>query len=109
MSNELSDLAAAHAALVDARDSERAIVHRARRAGFRWADIARTLGIPVSTTQSRYGKDAPEPEGLPGHSVAEYAARIHPSTSYIYKHLDEFKHVVVEVRGVRHIRILEDA
>lgn len=109
MSNELSDIATAHAALVEAQDSERAIVHRARRAGFRWNEIAQVFGIPTSTAQNRFGEGAPQPEPLPGRSVPEHAARIHPSVSYIYKHLDEFPHIIVERRGVRHVRILEDA
>ena len=102
----LSDLAAAHAALVAAQADERRAVHEARAAGHSWEEIADAIGLTATGAHYRYSEGAPAPTTLSGLSIRDYARTVPESAAFIAANLAQYEHVVVEYRGRRIVRIL---
>ena len=102
----LDHLAAAHAALVAAQDTERRAVHGARAAGHSWEEIAAAVDLTATGAHYRYSEGAPAPTVLPGLSIRDYARTVTESAAFIAANLDEYEHVVVSYRGRNIVRIL---
>lgn len=102
----LDHLAAAHAALVAAQDTERRAVHEARAAGHAWDEIADVIGLTPTGAHYRYSEGAPATVILPGLSIRDYARTVPESAAFIAANLAQYEHTVVAYRGRSIIRIL---